>query len=565
MGWRDWAFVILLPPAAWGFLDINPVLQLAMVDPWFYTGMGPAWQEIVQAYGWGYYYVRFPIGFLNGLASQAQDPMTGYLLLRWAICSATLAAVYLAVLRIYGRAGAVVAGLFLMLNPLFIGAMNSDYTPFVSVPASIIGVSLWLAGERRRWLWCVAAGAAFAVSANCHIFTSTATASFALGIVAAQLFARRSWRQVLVEGLAVGAGFGLMCVIGALYMRSLFPQFEPQIALNLTTNALRDGGNYARDHAQPFLSWGAQMTYIYVPYLLLAAAAFTWRGDPRRWAVLIGASILLGFYFVYRFQFGRFIFETHYYYVHTMVAAVFLAGAVGQGFSERAEGDRRLWLAVIAGLVAAVALVHANNLGVWPLVARLFGNYTALFVLLGLVAFGWALHLRRGPAAAAGAALFFGTLQLLASIDYVGRECFAGRSEERQKQVYRVGVHYVQYWAEFVTPGDSPLIWCYSSPQDIDILSLTFTAQMDALHNKWSYGGMPSFGEFERKRLKERPRRHLFLIGRSHADVEQGTEVLLREGVEVVVAQERWFSSAPFRILVRVLEIKSVPDFPPTP
>lgn len=562
MGWRDWAFVILLPPAAWGFLDINPVLQLAMVDPWFYTGMGPAWQKIVEAYGWGYYYVRFPIGFLNGLASQTSDPMTGYLLLRWGICTATIAAVYLAVLRIYGRAGAVVAGLFLMCSPIFIGTMNSDYTPFVSVPAAIIGVALWLAGERHRWAWSLAAGMAFAVSANCHIFTSTAVASLAAGIAISQLLGGR-WRQACIEVASVGVGFVLMCGVGMLYMRSLFPEFVPQIAWNLTTSALQAGGDYARSHAQPFLSWGAQTTYVYVPYLLLAAAACTWRGDRRRAAVVIGAVVLLGFYFVYRFVLGRFIFETHYYFVHTMVAAVFLAGAVAARFAERIACDRRLWLGVLAGLLIAVALVHANNLGKWPLVARMHGNYTALAAVLVTALLGLGLQRWRGAGAALGAALFFGALQLLASVDNVGRECFAGPSEERQKQVYRVGVHYVKYWARFVEPGRSPLIWCGSSPQDVAILSLTFTAQMDALQDKWAYGGMPRFGEFERRRLKERPRRHVLLIGRGHPEVERGTQALLQEGVDVAVTEERWLESAPFRILVRVLEIRSVPDFPP--
>jgi len=220
--WRDFAFLLITPVLAWWALRITLFMQHAYADPWFYTGAGQEFPTLVKQYGWAYYYVRFPIMFVNTLFCQGEEGVFGYVLLRYVIILISGGTLYGMALQQFGRLPARAAFLFLFLNPQYIAVTNWDLTPFLSVPAALTGAALWLWDGRRRGLKTFLAGAMFCVSINCHIFTITAVGCFIGGMSLAHLLWRSPWQRWLLEYGCAAAGFVAMWTAGWLYYRSVF-------------------------------------------------------------------------------------------------------------------------------------------------------------------------------------------------------------------------------------------------------------------------------------------------------------------------------------------------------
>lgn len=557
----DCAILALLPAAIWIFFEPAMILQRGTVDSWFYTGMAGAWEKMIEGFGWGwtYYYLRFPIGFLHRLFLNGSDPVVGYLLLRWLLMVVTGAAIYVAVLRIYGRLSAIVTYFFMLNAMLFMRIIVSDYPSYLSIPMAMAGIGLWLAaGDRNRWLWCFGAGVCFAVSGFSHIFSSSAFGLFAVGMVCAQLWHGRKISWVLADAASVVLGFVAICGVGLLYMRQISPGFTPAIFGRVMAKALADGGNYASSHLVPFLSWGAQTVYVYIPFLLWLAALVLRDKDTRdfrRTAIVLGSGLLLLFYSTYRFGLGKFVFEEISYFIHTFILAIFLVPASLAAVEKRTGRPRLLLLLCVLAGVLCVAGAHLQNRGVYPIWVHVWNSYPAVITIL-LVACASIVTIRLAKERWLTPALFCFFLALNVLGMPTGHWVFASPQALEQENIYRAGIKFAPYWAKFVQPGRPPLIWLKSSAADVDILSLSFITQCNSINDKWQYGGMPAIGDYERTRLTVAAQSHLLLLGRGHPDVEAGTEALLAAGYEISIVEEAWMDAPPFRMLVRTLKIK---------
>jgi len=557
----DFAVLVLLPVVIWVFFDPAMILQRGMVDCWFYSGMAGAWEKMIESFGWGwtYYYLRFPIGFLHRLFLNGSDPVVGYLLLRWLVMVVAGAATYLAVLRIFGRLSAIVTYFFMLNAMLFMRIIVSDYPSYLSIPVASAGVGLWLAaGDRNRWPWCFGAGVCFAISAFSHIFSSTAFGLFAVGMVCAQLWHGRKISLVVADVVAVTLGFLSLCGVGLLYMRQIFPEFTPMIFGRVMAKALADGGSYASSHLQPFLSWGAQLVYVYIPFLLFFAAIVLRdkeAKDFRRTAILLGSGLLLLFYGVYRFVLGKFVFEEMSYFTHTFILAVFLVPATFAAVEKQNGRSRLLLLLGALAIILCVAGAHLQNRGVYPIWAYVWNSYPVVISII-LVACVCIASIRFGRGCWLELSVFGFFLALNVLAMPIGHWVFASPQTREQENIYRAGMKFAPYWAKFVRPSQPPWIWLKSSAADVDILSLAFITQCNSINDRWQYGGMPQLGDYERKQLAVAAKSHLLLLGRSHRDVEEGTSALLEAGYDVKIVEEAWMDAPPFRLLVRTLKIK---------
>ncbi|MBX3736352.1 MAG: hypothetical protein KF715_06685 [Candidatus Didemnitutus sp.] len=557
----DLVIILTAPLAAWWLFRIKMFMQIAYADPWFYTGAGQEWVQLAKHYGWAYYYVRFPVMFLNTVFCNVPQPDVGFMLLRYLLIVLSGGALYALALSRFGRASAIASFAFLFLNPQFISVLNWDLTPFLSVPATLAGASLWLYRGRAQFVRSFVSGALFCVAVNCHIFTITAVGCFVAGVAVSHAWCRSSWRNWLTEFGGALIGFAAMWTIGWLYYRGIFGASANYLLFwDVNWRTLRTGSDYAISHAVPFQRWWNTHTYVYVPYLLLLAGLLT-SLRRRSWtahdyAVVTGPVFLLTFYFVYRFGLQCFVFEEGTYFGHIWALTPLLVAVVAGSLESELRAWRG-WSAVAAAvLVPLVLTVWGNQTArtIWPWLAQ-HRWPVVLTLLCGVVAAVVAIKASRSLIRWIAFAVLVCAAQVLSLIPAVGNRMYGSPDEEHQRAVYLAATQYTHRWGTYARSGEPPLLWFSSSSSDYDIYSVAFATLGNTLHNIWNVSGMPEFGEFERKRLAEQRPKVLFLLGKRAEEIAAGKESLTRSGLALVTIENAMIGTEKFPILLEVVRL----------
>lgn len=562
--WWDALFLALLPVAAWQILGLNPWNQRGFVDPWFYTGAGQAFEELVTRYGWAYYFIRFPVVFLNTLFCSGEDAASGYLVLRYLLLTLVIGSIFLFASRRYGRAVAAAAVLLFFCEPQFLRSVLWDYPPFLSLTAGLAGIFLWVHPGRWGLGRAFLAGGLFCAAANSNVFIVTLIGCFGAAWMAVSL-AERQFRAMLGTILAALAGFVAVLGLGMLYLESRVESFHPMLLWTVTVDALRAGNNYAAEHSTSILTWGPTLTHVYVPFLATCAALMlSVRSRSRRDLILpLTAALYCLFFAAYAAKTGTFVLETFYYFVHLAAVTTLVTPVILGELAARA--GKSAGPVLLATVVVGFALVGWATLfnqrqfsGVmvppgWPTVGVLAAIAVAAATVARFVGRPWWI----GAAAVA----LFGSMSLLNLSQPVGRAIYRNPWAVAERENYEIGVELARYWARHAGVDGSYLLWFNRSDRVPELFGVSFVTLCDALSEKWGDPeGMPKVGDYELKRLRERGRGRLILLATDRSRIAAGREALRAQQVAVVPVDAARFAAGSFVLEAEVVDFTAGPD-----
>jgi hypothetical protein len=557
--WFDAAFLLLSPVVAWAALGIKLFNQNGYVDPWYYTGYGQIFPTLVETHGWPYYAVRFPVVFLISLFCSGGSPILGYGLLRYSLILLAGIPLYLLAKRHFGRPAAVCSFLFLFCNPLLPRVLLWDLTPFVSVPAALSGIAVWLLADENRHAGRFLAGALFAVSVSAHIFTITAIGCF----LAVELaFALRKPRDLdgFARDLVWAALGGVVAVaLGTLYYVARVGEFNPLRLVTANLASLGAGRAYAASHTLPFLSWAAICTYVYVPLILLGGLAALRGVGPssgieRRihWFLVAYCA----FYLAYRFVLGQFVLEEFYYFGHLTIV-VFLAVPLFVGRLARRGGRAAAVGGAFAlGLVLPMLALRIAFEDLTRFLDGAHGSLPVISIFLAAVALLFVfLASPRFPAGAAWVAAFLVavSVQFATLVHTPHRTVFDRQTAAVERGAYRIGVEYARFVGAYEGRDHRVLTWLSDKSA---LISIPFSVLGDSLNVPWSGSpGMPTIGRRERRRLAEPHVRYLMLLATKGEAIAEGKAALGAIGVPFRVIERRRLGDSGCSAVAELVEI----------
>jgi hypothetical protein len=561
--WFDAAFLLASPLLAWLVFDINLINQDTYVDPWFYTGYGQSFEKMVEVYRWPYYALRFPVIFLNTLCCSGDAPVAGYSLLRYALVLLAGVPLFILAQRHFGRVAAICSYLFLFCNALFLRVILWDLTPFVSIPAALAGICIWLLSEKWRLTGRFVAGALFAASINAHIFTLTAIGCFVAVDSAMSLGSAESRRRLVRELTAAILGAVAMIALGTIYYIVRIGVFDPRMLFSVNLFALRAGSSYVAANTRPFLVWIVGATYVCVPVMLLAATIAMRRAMARSRAerVIVGfLAVYCAFYAVYCYFRGGFILHTFYYFGHLTIA-VYLIVPVVVGLLVRLTGlARSIAVAFVLGLLLPVVALRVeierasgffNTIITGLPRLEVFAAVSLLLVLL--------LAVKRLPRLLLPVvvALLAFSVQLATLADPAHRIVFDYRVSARERGVYLTGVEYIRFVAQYDTAARRVLVW---STNDLSLGSVTFTMLGDSIHAPFTGVRMPTIGERERERLALPQLRYVMMLAIRPEDLAGGKVALEHAGIRFRPVETRRLGDSGYSAVAELVEIVRAPD-----
>jgi hypothetical protein len=533
------AFFLLTPVFAVFLFDISLINQDNYVDPWFYTGYGRIFPSMHALFGWTYYSARFPVMILNGAFLKFPDPIVGYIALRYLLLLLCGIPLYLWARRFFGDAIAIASYLFLFCNPLFPRVVLWDLTTFVSIPFALAGMALWLLPMRSLALNRVLTGFLFCASIGAHAFTGTAIGTFLITEALRRLIHKDLRKLILYDVLATGFGAVLCFGIGILYYYFNIGSFNPMVIISITANAARQGDQYAITHASASLGWLGTQYHVYVPYLLILVAG---AGLSRKLLsneiaarVWIFSATYGAAFAIYQFIFGSFVLETFYYFAHLTLIVYLLFPVCLFLILRSAPPWQQQWAAAIAVLML-VAL---------PTLTRFVPSFidTAQTAALGslgiaglMVAFcilcaglTWVATQRPTFAMLAVASLVT-MVQLAPMITWEHRAIYANpRKAAKELGVYRAALEMLDVFSAYAQPTTRVMLWYPAS--EFSLGSIASTVLLFTVHQPYEGQGMPSFGDYERERLRYPGLRYIMLLSQRPGAVAEGLAALTHEGL----------------------------------
>jgi hypothetical protein len=555
------AFFLLTPVFAVFLFDISLINQDNYVDPWFYTGYGRIFPLMHALFGWTYYSARFPVIILNGAFLKFPDPIVGYIALRYLLLLLCGIPLYLWARHFFGVAIAVASYLFLFCNPLFPRIVLWDLTTFVSIPFALAGMALWLLPMRSLALNRLLTGFLFCTSIGAHAFTGTAIGTFLITEALRRLIHKDLRKLFLYDVLLTGFGVLLCLAIGSLYYYYNIGSFDPMVIISITADAARKGNQYAITHSTASLAWLSTQYHVYVPYLLILVTGAGLRRKllsneiaARVWtfSATYGAA-----YAIYQLIFGSFVLETFYYFAH-LTLIVYLLFPVCLFLILRSTPP---WQQPLAAAIPVLLLVAVPTLTrfVPPFIDEVqtaaLGSLTiaGLTVALCILCAGltW-LATRRPTFAMLAVASMVTIVQLAPMITH--RAIYANpRREAKELGVYRAAVEMLDVFSTYAQPTTKVMLWYPGS--EFSLGSIASTVLLFTFHEPWKGQGMPSFGDFERERLRDPGLRYIMLMSQKPGAVTEGLKALTREGLTIREVTRRTIGAEGFSADLVLVEI----------
>ena len=566
---REASVLLLLPLLAWQLAGIVLINQDQTVDPWLYTGYGRIFPTLFAQFGWQNYYVtRFPVIFLNETASLL-PPVTGYVLLRYLLFVGCGTVVYLWARR-FGRDVALTSYAFLAFNPLFPRVILWDLTTFVSVPAALAGMCIWLSSDGRHRSRPLLSGMLWTISAVSHAFTGTAIATF-LGLQVLRRIRSREWSPLVQHDLLpAAAGVVITLALGTIYYWVRVDTFEPITPLRITWLAIMAGHGYATSHHTPLSAWAAREYHVYVPVLcvLLAAVLLGRRlfANTQVSSIWWFAAFYTTFYAVYQLMLGGFVLETWYYFAHLELVVFLLVPVILSELLAKVQAPSRargILLAAIA--LVAIPIAHRLLPGSADRVTNLASGNGLTLLLLCCVAIsfvGGARWMIRRPGWAAAAAMTFVLLvQVFTFLNPAHGGVFDRRHWAREKDVYAAAATVADTFGEYWRPDERVMLWYCSPEGSLGALAssvLLFTVQEPFSNSYESCDGR--VGAYEHQRLTDHRISSVMMLDETGASFAARDRALRDAGYDTQELALRKIGGETYHAVLRLVRIEVRPS-----
>ena len=521
--------------------------QAAYVDPYIYAGYVHDYPRLLARFGPTYYSERIAFVYPERVFAHLFGLEGGYFALRLAMLASAVAATFAIGLRFYGFAPALLAAVWLSFTPWLPRALLWTYPDGFAAVYVLVGTACLLVPTRKRLIGHVAAGAAFALSADCNLFLLAICGLLGPGWA---FFYRRDgvvWLARAILALAVGF-FGTYLVM-ALFLYIRFPGYGFSFELRSIQEALTVVGGQQQVWYEPLstIIWEYHDFKLLIPVtLLLAAFAVVARRSMfvrsptshTDFPVLVISYLasIICLFLVFHFGLRGFVFSDESYTTYVVPGCV-LALIVLGGEAEL-RGGRIVGAAAVyggAGLIlvwwlAEPVLPHsaiASNFYFWLAVAA--------------VATAAAVALCR--TAAASVVLVVGIVLLSTSLyqkSFYQIRATPHEAEATEWDVYRGAIFLQQFINANVSPNKSLGFWYtgdhqsfLNSIQSMYLWSFTRVFPPDGI-------GMPLVDKEFRDRITRglvglvrvpAPIRDLILLGLSDNETNAGLAALERAGL----------------------------------
>ena len=560
IGWGDRAYILLLPLVGWLAFDINPWNQKDYVDPWFYTGAGQAFTTLVARYGWPYYYIRFPVVFLNSVFCGGNHPALGYLLLRYVLLVAICGTIYGMALRRYSRRTALVASLFVLCEPVLLRNIMWDYPPFVSLSAALVGIMMWEYEGDGSWVRKYCAGGLFCVAANSNVFIVTLLGCYGLAAIGYQIFTKQFRRTCIDLGVG-GLGFLTILCLGIAYLKGRVPAFQPLSLWTVTVEAVRSGNTYAKTHSVPFATWGATLTHIYTPFAMtVAALILSWKNvrNARELVLPVTGGLYCIFFLIYAQISGTFVFDTFYYFAHLAMVSHLVVPHVLGTIERRANlpSVPTVMAAMVLLVFIFIAVTVNRNAFTGNLVPSTWTWIWGAEATVVVAAIG-CRTMRNSVCLGLASLVLFGAVCLMDFNHPTGRFVYNNPWQKAEKECYDIGVQYARLWQKHAQVDGNPFAWFNRSDRAPDLFALTFVSLGVSLSEKWGDPqGMPNIGDYEMARLRENRNVRIIMLATDLARIAAGKRALESRGLNVKTLEVKHLESGSFKLEVEVISFE---------
>jgi hypothetical protein len=533
----DLMLILLAPFAAVPLFGICLLNQDNFVDPWFYTAYGRMLKEMVATSGWTYYSVRFPVvGSISLFSSIFAEPL-GYVLLRYFVYIAAALPLYYLVSRTNGRPAAIAGVLTLLASPLFGRSVLWDWTSFLSIPAALAGVCLWLMPSPHRSFCRILAGFLFAAAINSHLFVGTAVASFFVAEFGMACWAGRLKRFAIdVAWAAVGA---VGCVMaGVIYYSLAVQPVGPTTFLMQIMNAVSNGLEWHKTHMEAASTILIRNLVIYLPLAMTATNGVLLGrrvlSDSVAARIFWFSLIYCAFFVLFHFGAGRNVLG-YFYYADFLLLTVFLQIPMILGGLAQSAGPATatgVWAGFGVVLVAIPLLSNFSSAQINPFFVSLYNRPVGLIAVCCIAAALLMLSaIRTGSSILkpVGAAMLALLLQFTTFTDQSFATIFS-KNGRQEFALYMASLDLIRILRTYDVPGHRVLIWYPRG--DYSLASLSFLNLGNTLHPPFAAAetGLPVIGDYERKRLNEPASAYVLLMARTDEMIDEGLAALRAAG-----------------------------------
>jgi hypothetical protein len=549
-------FLILLPFAAVTALDLSLIDQDSYMDPAFYTGYGQSFERLWKLFGLTYYAARFPVMFLNTTSQWLSPGFGGYVLVRLLVFAMCAMPVYVLARRRYGPAVAIASYAFLILNPLLLRILCWDLTTFLSIPAGLVGITLWYL-SMRRWSWGVfGAGFLWAVAINSHVFTGTAIGVF-LGVEL--LFAvRRSGGPTWFMARAVScAAGGLTCLaFGLLFYASIVEPVSAASLWRVTFQAIEAGQQHHSLLFNPLSSYYAVNYEIYVPVFTTGLAVVLnrhrLRADTLEARITGFAVAYLSAYAVIVFVLKMNILQFFWYFGHLTIVVYLTIPIILGRLVETIGRTAALWFTIPLAMTALVVSLRFHDMFDLALAAAGRGGVVVAFGILAAASIAaTATRSRRLAIAGTFAA------GVLVQVPFLSRPYlspYGAETNRGDRPLLEAIMEYHALLNRYDAPGRRVRTW-YSTSQTV-LMTVAASNLMFTLQDRYVGEGMPLFGSLEREHIAEPSTRYVLLMDATAAGIDRGLAALGNAGVATSIRERLVWGRSPLVIRAVLVELK---------
>lgn len=368
-----------------GFLVVRPdwFYGLNGIDSFFYTGYAQnLGDNIAVSRDLHYFVTRWSAYLPNRVFFDIFGAETGYLMLRWLYASVICGAIIALGHRRWRRADTIAMVSLVLLMPMLLRTLLSDYVDSLTVPAGIACIAVVALWPRSRWTATVAGALAAAIVVANPI-------AIAIVLCLIPVWVRElGWSKKLATSAAIGGA--TLCgvlVAGWLLFRvryGISNVYTPTIDFVRTNTALID------PQKSPRLWWMGYRIWIYIPIVVLLVWQYLKRiskvtFDPAERIIMATCAVQYGFQIWYQFSRHGSTLEIPYYW-STMVPVLILSVCVVLG--KLIVGSHRFLLSAVAAVVLVAVLVGRRGM------PELYGSWVdAALVVVIIGALWW----KRGP------------------------------------------------------------------------------------------------------------------------------------------------------------------------
>ena len=379
--WVGWT--VCLPVAMFVLVRPDWFSRANGLDEYFYTGYAQNLGDLIAISGDGHYFVsRWTVYLPNRVFFKLLGGETGFLVLRWVY--ATLVCIAVAALgsRRWRRSDTIAILVLVLLMPMLLRPMLSDYIDSFTVPAGIICIVLVALRPR-------------AVSTAAVVGALTAAIAIANPIAVAIVLClipawirELGWSRMLAKSIMLAsAAFTGVVGAGLVFFRVRYG--IPNIYAP-TIDFLKANSSYLDPQKSTRLWWMGYRIWIYIPLIIIAAWQYLARVtnvgfDRAERVIMTTCAVQYAFQIWYQFSRHGSTLEISYYW-STMIPVLVLSFCVVLG--KLVAPRHRLLLPCVAACALLAVLVWRSGM------PQLYGSWLDAALVLVLIAVVWR---RSGP------------------------------------------------------------------------------------------------------------------------------------------------------------------------